>query len=76
MDKKEKPKCCPCCGSFEVDVKQRITGFGAYRVNLKTKKTDFSSINDGLDYKNTGKYAYCSDCGARVIRIEDLEIDD
>lgn len=71
MDKKYNfpIKKCPKYGGTTMKVTQRIYGDGTYYIDLETQEVDCSSIHDSLSYKNTKKYGYCADCGARLFEL-------
>ena len=52
-------------------VKQRISGIGEYYVDMETGEIESTELHSGLTYKNTGKYAVCTDCGKRLFKIDD-----
>lgn len=62
---------CPRCGGQTICIKQRISGYGTYFVDLEDGEIESSSLHDYLDYKNTGKYAICADCGTRLFKVDD-----
>lgn len=64
-------KSCPHCGGGTICIRQRIRGFGTYCVDLESGEVESSSLHDYLDYKNTGKYAICADCGKRLFKVDD-----
>lgn len=61
---------CPKCGGGNIAIKQYITGYGTYYVDLKSGEIESSGLHDGLDYKNTSKYAICADCGKRLFKVD------
>ena len=63
---------CPRCGGTMFTVKQRISGIGEYYVNMETGEIESTELHNGLTYKNTGKYAVCTDCGKRLFKIGDF----
>lgn len=63
---------CPRCGGHTAVVNQYMHGYGGYYVDLKTGNTDFTDIHDSLEYRNTGKYIRCADCGKRLFKVDDL----
>lgn len=66
---------CPYCGGCEITIKQSIHGIGEYYVNLETGEVASDHLHDYLYYKNTRKYAICSDCGKRLFKVdEDLNV--
>lgn len=72
MNKYDFPvKECPYCGGGTILIRQRISGYGAYYVDLKSGEIESSSLHDYLDYKNTGKYAICADCGKKLFKVDD-----
>ena len=62
---------CPRCGGKMFTVRQRISGIGEYYVDLETGEVEASSLHDNLQYKNVSKYAICTNCGARLFKIDD-----
>lgn len=64
---------CPYCGETTVEVKQYVKGEGTYFVDLKTGEVNTESIHDGLEYTNKNKYAVCTNCGKRVIKVSEIE---
>ena len=51
-------------------VRQRISGNGEYYVNMETGEIESTELHNGLTYRNTGKYAVCTDCGKRLFKID------
>ncbi len=62
---------CPHCGGKYITIKQYIHGYGEYYVNLETGEIESAELHNGLVYKNTGKYAICTDCGKRLFKVDD-----
>ena len=62
---------CPKCDGKMFTVKQYIHGYGEYYVNLDNWEIESTELHDNLFYKNSGKYAICTDCGKRLFRIDD-----
>lgn len=62
---------CPYCGGGTVAVRQYIHGYGTYYVNLDDGEMDGSCLHDNIDYKNTGKYVLCADCGKRLFKVDE-----
>jgi len=50
-------------------VRQRISGNGEYYVDMATGEIESTELHSGLTYRNTGKYAVCTDCGKRLFKI-------
>ena len=66
---------CPKCGSKYFSVKQYISGYGSYIVNLEDGEVDCDGLYGGLKYKNASKYAVCAKCGKRLFKIDsDLNV--
>lgn len=63
---------CPRCGGQLAEVKQYVHGYGSYYVDLKTGGIDASDIHNSLDYRNTGKYILCANCGKRLFKADDF----
>lgn len=61
---------CPGCGNTVFTVRQKISGYGKYYVNMETEEVDCSALYDGLQYENTGKYAVCTKCGKKLFKID------
>ena len=64
-------KKCPGCGSTMFTVRQRISGYGEYYVDMETGEIESTELHSGLQYRNTGKYAVCMDCVKRLFKIDD-----
>ena len=64
-------KQCPNCEGKSFTVKQYIHGYGEYYVDLGTGEIESTELHSGLFYKNSGKYAICTDCGKRLFKIDD-----
>ena len=64
-------KKCPRCGGTMFTVRQRISGNGEYYVDMETGEIESTELHSGLTYRNTGKYAVCTDCGKRLFKIDD-----
>ena len=62
---------CPKCGENYITIRQRISGIGEYYVNLETGEVESTQLHDGLNYKNIGKYAVCTNCGKRLFKVDD-----
>lgn len=62
---------CPACGSKIFTIRQYIHGYGEYYVDLETGEIESTELHNNLVYKNTGKYAICTDCGKRLFKIDD-----
>ena len=45
-------------------------GYGEYYVDLETGDIDATELHSGLRYRNTGKYAICTDCGKRLFKVD------
>ena len=66
---------CPNCGGKCIAIKQYISGYGEYYVDLETGEIEASELHDSLMYKNTRKYAICADCEKRLFKIDnDLNV--
>ena len=63
---------CPYCGGKVIVIKQYIHGYGEYYVDLETGEIESTELHNNLDYKNTGKYAKCVDCGKRLFKVDDF----
>lgn len=61
---------CPYCGGKEIVIKQYMHGYGEYYVDLETGDIDATELHSGLRYRNTGKYAICTDCGKRLFKVD------
>ena len=61
---------CPHCGGGKIAIRQYICGYGEYYVDLKTGDVDTAELHSGLQYRNTGKYAVCADCGIRLFEVD------
>lgn len=62
---------CPKCGGTMFRVKQRISGYGEYYVDMQTGEVESTELHSGLQYTNVGKWAVCVDCGKRLFKIDD-----
>lgn len=60
---------CPYCGNDEYYIHQRISGRTEFKARYDGKEADNGDIYDGLDYKDIGKFAYCTECRKRVFRF-------
>ncbi len=70
INKKFPIKECPKCGSKTFTVRQYIHGYGEYYVNLDDGEVESTELHSNLYYKNSGKYAVCTDCGKRLFKID------
>ena len=61
---------CSRCGGQTIKIKQRISGYGEYYVDLETGDIEATELHSGLDYKNVGEYAICVDCGKRLFKVD------
>lgn len=61
---------CPYCGGGTIAIKQYIHGYGEYYVDLETGDLDATELHTWLQYRNTGKYAVCADCGKRLFKVD------
>ena len=64
-------KQCPYCGGGTIKIKQYISGYGEYYIDLESGETESSSLHDGLFYKNTSKYALCVDCNKKLFKVDE-----
>lgn len=71
IDRKFPIKQCPKCEGKTFTVKQYIHGYGEYYVDLETGEIESTELHNGLFYKNSGKYAICTDCGKRLFKIDE-----
>lgn len=62
---------CPRCGGTTFTVRQKISGYGEYYVDMSTGEIEATELHQNLIYKNTGKYAVCTDCGKRLFKIDE-----
>lgn len=62
---------CPKCGCKNAEVKQYISGYGSYLIDLETGEIDCSSLYEALDYRNVRKYAVCLECGKKLFKIRE-----
>lgn len=62
---------CPHCGGHTITIKQYIHGYGEYYVDLETGEIESTESHNNLKYKNTGKYAVCTDCGKRLFKVDE-----
>lgn len=62
---------CPYCGGGTIAIKQYMHGYGEYYVDLETGEVDATELHSGLQYRNSGKYAVCADCGKRLFKVDD-----
>ena len=61
---------CPYCGGKMITIKQYMHGYGEYYVDLETGDIDATELHSGLRYRNTGKYAICTDCDKRLFKVD------
>lgn len=52
-------------------VRQKISGYGEYYVDMETGEIESAELHSNLRYANTGKWAVCLDCGKRLFKIDD-----
>lgn len=64
-------KCCPHCGSEEYYIKQSYRGTCKYVVRFDGEESENGSMYENSSYKNTSKYAWCSDCDKRLFKLDD-----
>lgn len=64
-------KKCPKCDGGTIEIRQYISGYGSYYVNLETGEIEGTELHSNLRYKNTSKYAICADCGKRLFKVDD-----
>lgn len=64
-------KKCPKCEGRTIMIRQYISGYGRYYVDLETGKIESTELHDYLNYKNVSKYAVCADCGKKLFKIDD-----
>lgn len=62
---------CPNCGENFFVVRQKISGYGEYVVDMRNGEVDSTELHDGLIYRNTREYAVCVGCGKRLFKIDD-----
>lgn len=68
---------CPKCGGKTITIRQYIHGYGAYYVDLESGDIEATELHSNLKYRNTGKYAICTDCGKRLFKVNELlEVED
>lgn len=66
---------CPYCGGSAIEIKQKIRGYGTYKVYLDNGEKESTSLHDYVSYKNTGKYAICAECRRRLFKVDnDLNV--
>lgn len=66
---------CPKCGGKTIRVRQYISGYGSYYVNLESGQVEATELHDYLKYRNASKYAVCADCGKKLFKVDnDLNI--
>lgn len=65
---------CPCkkCGGTVAVMKQKVSGFSYFRVNLDGSPEDNSDMYDGLGFENCWKKYRCEKCGSKMIELEDM----
>jgi len=71
MDSNKGMKECPYCGSEEYYIKQSFKGTCEYIFRFDGKEAENGHIHDNIQYKNTSKYAYCSECDKRLFKIDE-----
>lgn len=61
---------CEKCGGTVAFMKQKMSGFSFFRVNLDGSPEDNSDMYDSLDVKDCWKNYRCENCGSKMIEIE------
>lgn len=64
-------KCCPYCGSEQYYIKQSFKGTCCYHIRFDGKEAENGELWDNTSFKNTSKYAWCSDCNKRLFELDD-----
>lgn len=63
---------CKKCGGTVAVMKQKVSGFSYFRVNLDGSPEDNSDMYDGLGFENCWKKYRCEKCGSKMIELEDM----
>lgn len=63
-------KSCPYCGSEEYYIKQSYTGYCEYHMKFDGKEAENGEMWEGSRFKNTSKYAWCSECHKQLFELE------
>lgn len=64
-------KCCPYCRSEEYYIKQSFKGTCDYHIRFDGKEAENGEMHSNAEYKNTSKYAWCSECNKRLFKLEE-----
>lgn len=64
-------KRCPYCGCEEYYIKQSYSGTCNFYMRFDGKEADNTQMYDGSQFKNTSKYAWCSECNRRLFKIDE-----
>lgn len=64
---------CPFCGSESYYMKQSYKGTCYYYINFDGSDADNTETHGGAEYKNTSKFAFCSECNKKIGLLEDGE---
>lgn len=59
---------CPYCGSEEFCINQRVSGYVEYHYRFDGDEGENGELHEPLNYTDTGKFAYCTDCRKRLFR--------
>ena len=63
---------CKKCGGTVAVMKQMMSGFSYFRVNIDGSHEDNSDMYDGLGVKDCWKKYRCENCGSKMIELEDM----
>ena len=61
---------CKKCGGTVAVMKQKMSGFSYFRVNIDGSPEDNSDMYDGLDVKNCWKKFRCEECNSVLSVVE------
>lgn len=61
---------CTKCGGTVAVMKQKMSGFSCFRVNLDGSVEDNSDMYDGLDIKDCWKNYRCEECNSVMPVVE------
>lgn len=64
---------CPYCGNEEFFIRQRYKGTCEYNMRFDGGiDVENGAMYENASHQNTGKYAYCNNCGKRLFKISEL----
>ena len=62
---------CPYCGGRTFKNKTKNKRNRGILRRPENPESEATELHSGLQYKNTGKYAICADCGKRLFKVDD-----